>query len=181
MSPEETGCANRIPASDSWGAYQRNEFSEPKLLHLSMYRKALNTLMWDIWFSLTVIIWCSQIPASCCKNSCICYPPPHPATFSTVFSGLLEMLPPRTEILKMSTKPNITKKKKKQINKIKLFRIFFLCLSNSLDLEWGALRLSLINFYDNASVAGEKSIFWVVSPFLLILFFFFHLFLLVGS
>ena len=30
------------------------------------------------------------------------------------------------------------------------------------------LRLSSINFHDNANVAREKSIFWVVSPFLLI-------------
>ena len=39
-------------ASESWDAYERNEFSEPKLLHLPIYRKALNSLTWDIWFSL---------------------------------------------------------------------------------------------------------------------------------
>ena len=39
-------------APDSWGAYQRNDFSEPRLLHLPIHRKALNSLTWDIWFSL---------------------------------------------------------------------------------------------------------------------------------
>ena len=34
------------------GAYQRNDFSEPRLLHLPIQRKVLNSLTWDIWFSL---------------------------------------------------------------------------------------------------------------------------------
>ena len=41
-----------ILAPDSWGAYQRNDFSEPRLLHLPIHRKALNSLTWNIWFSL---------------------------------------------------------------------------------------------------------------------------------
>ena len=43
-------------------SYQRNEFSEPRLLHLPIHRKALNSLTWDIWFSLiiTIILWCSN-------------------------------------------------------------------------------------------------------------------------
>ena len=37
---------------DSWGADQRDDFNEPRLLHLSLGRKALNSLTWDIQFSL---------------------------------------------------------------------------------------------------------------------------------
>ena len=32
---------------------QRNDFREPRLLHLPIHRKALNSLAWDVWFSLT--------------------------------------------------------------------------------------------------------------------------------
>ena len=39
-------------AQVSWGACQRNDFSEPRLLHLPIHRKALNSLTWDIGFSL---------------------------------------------------------------------------------------------------------------------------------
>ena len=41
----------RALAPGSWGAYQRNDFSEPRLLYLAIYRKALNSLTWNIWFS----------------------------------------------------------------------------------------------------------------------------------
>ena len=43
---------HRTLAPDSWGADQRDDFSEPRLLHLSLGRKALNSLTWDIQFSL---------------------------------------------------------------------------------------------------------------------------------
>ena len=43
---------HRILAPESWGPCQRNNFSESRLLHLPMYRKALNSLTWDISFSL---------------------------------------------------------------------------------------------------------------------------------
>ena len=46
---------HRILAPKSWGAYQRNDFSEPRLLHLPMYSNALNSLTWDIWFSFITI------------------------------------------------------------------------------------------------------------------------------
>ena len=56
MSPEETQDVkkkqNRKLAPDSWGAYQRNDVIEPRLLHLPIHRKALNSLTWNIWFSL---------------------------------------------------------------------------------------------------------------------------------
>ena len=40
-------------AVDSWGAHQRKDFSEPRLLHLPIHREALNSLTGDVWFSLT--------------------------------------------------------------------------------------------------------------------------------
>ena len=35
---------HRIRSPESWDAYQMNDFNEPKLLHLFIHRKALNTL-----------------------------------------------------------------------------------------------------------------------------------------
>ena len=56
------GCV-RILASDSWGAYQRNDSSDP------IHRKALNSLTWDIWFSLiNNNLWRSWLPGLCCKT-----------------------------------------------------------------------------------------------------------------
>ena len=61
---------HRILAPESWGAYQRNDFSEPRLLHLPIHRKALNSLTWDVWFSLInsnlLMFWPLGL---CCKNS----------------------------------------------------------------------------------------------------------------
>ena len=42
---------HRMPAPDGWVAYQRSDFSEPRLLYLPLHRKALNSLTWDTWFS----------------------------------------------------------------------------------------------------------------------------------
>ena len=42
---------HRILAPGSWGAYQRNDFSVARLMHLSIHRKALNSLTWEIWFN----------------------------------------------------------------------------------------------------------------------------------
>ena len=39
-------------AQVSRSACQRNDFREPRLLHLPIPRKALNFVTWDIWFSL---------------------------------------------------------------------------------------------------------------------------------
>ena len=41
-----------ILAPDSWGPYQRSDFRAPRLLYLPIPRKALNSLIWDVWFSL---------------------------------------------------------------------------------------------------------------------------------
>ena len=43
---------HRTLAPDSWDAYHRKDFSEPRLLHLPTQIKALNSLTWDMWFSL---------------------------------------------------------------------------------------------------------------------------------
>ena len=42
---------SRILAPERWGAYQRKDFSEPRLLHLPIQRKTLKSLTWDVWFS----------------------------------------------------------------------------------------------------------------------------------
>ena len=42
----------RILAPDSWGAAERDDFGEPRHLHLPIHREALNSLIWDTWFSL---------------------------------------------------------------------------------------------------------------------------------
>ena len=46
------------------GAYQRNDFSEPRLSHLPTGRKDLNSLTWDIWFSLISnhLLTCKLLP-----------------------------------------------------------------------------------------------------------------------
>ena len=47
-----SGCEKpKILAPDSWDAYESNNFSELRLLHLPIHGKALNSLTWDIWFS----------------------------------------------------------------------------------------------------------------------------------
>ena len=54
---------HRILAPDSWAA---------RLLNLPICRKVLNSLTWDIWFSLIInnflMFW---LPGLCCKNSYI--------------------------------------------------------------------------------------------------------------
>ena len=55
-------------APDSWDAHARNDFSEPRLSYLPINRKALNSLIWDIWFSLAnnnLLMF--RLPAPCCK------------------------------------------------------------------------------------------------------------------
>ena len=37
----------RILTPDGWDAYERNDFSEPRLLHLPIHTKALNSLTWN--------------------------------------------------------------------------------------------------------------------------------------
>ena len=50
----------------TWNAYERNDFSEPRLLHLPIHRNAPSSLTWDILFTVVsdyeqasrlVIVW----------------------------------------------------------------------------------------------------------------------------
>ena len=83
----------QILAPDSWGAYQRNDFSEPRLLHLPIHRKALNSLTWGVWFSL-INNNLLTFPTTCplLQNSYTSWVLPSPPWSS--FSELLEMLSP---------------------------------------------------------------------------------------
>ena len=67
---------HKILTPESWGAYQRNDFSELRLFHLPIHKKALNSLTWNIWLSLInnnlLKFW---LPGLCCKHSCISWPP----------------------------------------------------------------------------------------------------------
>ena len=66
-----SGCENhRTLALERWGVYEGNDFSEPRLMHLPTRRKVLNSLTWDIWFSLinnTLLMF--RLFAVCCKTS----------------------------------------------------------------------------------------------------------------
>ena len=61
---------NRILASDCWDAYQRSDSIEPRLLHLPIYRKVLNSLSSYICFLLlnSSSILRFQLPGFCFKN-----------------------------------------------------------------------------------------------------------------
>ena len=71
IHPEETQDEKtQDTALDSWGACQRNDFSEPRLFHLLIRRKMPDSLTWDIRFSLInskLLMFCP--PDLCCKNS----------------------------------------------------------------------------------------------------------------
>ena len=90
---------HRILAPHIWVAYQRNDFSEPWLLHFLLFRKVLNSLTWDVWFSLIKRILTFRPPALCCKT--LIYTTSLLASWKQ-FSGLLEMLPPGLEVLNIS-------------------------------------------------------------------------------
>ena len=65
-----SGCEKGVLAPDSWGANQRNDFIEPRLLHLLIHRKALKSLTWVIWFSLINNNFLTfRLPALYCKTS----------------------------------------------------------------------------------------------------------------
>ena len=85
---------HRILAPGSWDAYQRNDFCEPRLLHLPVNRKVLNSLPWVIWFSLINNNLLMFLSALCCNNLYI-LAPLLPSQRS--FSELSEMLSPRLQ------------------------------------------------------------------------------------
>ena len=62
---------HRILGSYSWGAYQRSDFNEPRLLRLPKHRKVLDSLTWDIWFSLInnhLLMFRASLVAQLVKN-----------------------------------------------------------------------------------------------------------------
>ena len=52
MYPERTQNEEKQDTGLRQGTYQRSDFTEPRLLHLSIHRKALNSLALAVWFSL---------------------------------------------------------------------------------------------------------------------------------
>ena len=102
VSPEERKLRkwkHRKLAPYSQGAYQRNDFSEPRLLHLLMFRKALNSLTWNIWFSLIYKKKAFDIYTTCLCCKTYVWPGFSPCLLGAVLSGSLEML----EVLKIPT------------------------------------------------------------------------------
>ena len=98
-----SGCKNhRTLALVRWGAYEGNDFSEPRPMHLPIHRKALNSLTWDIWFSLINNTLDVQTICLLLQNFCITW-----LLLWAVLLGWLEMLPPGLEVLKIPTKWNI--------------------------------------------------------------------------
>ena len=101
-----SGEPGRLPPTGShrvghdWGglaaaAYQRKDFSEPRLLHLPIHRKALNSLTWDIWFSLiSNNLLTIRLPSLCCPNFYIFWLLPSPPQSSFLRA---KMLSPRLE------------------------------------------------------------------------------------
>ena len=85
---------HRILAPDSWDVYQRNDFSESRLLHLPICRKAPSSLTWDTWFSLINNL---NVPTTCplLSNSYTSQFLPY-SPWSN-FSELSETLPPRLQ------------------------------------------------------------------------------------
>ena len=81
-------------APDSWGAYERNEFSEPRGLHLPTLRR-LNSLTWYLIFDVQTA--CSL----CCKfeYSLTCF-----LLAWSIFTRATEMLSTGLRVLNMSTK-----------------------------------------------------------------------------
>ena len=106
VSPEELRMwKHRILAPGRWDAYQRNDFSEPRLLHLLVHRKALNFLAWDILFSsinsqfFDVLTTCPLLQHF--YITWLLLPPPSSShLLGAVLSGLLEMRPPGLKSLK---------------------------------------------------------------------------------
>ena len=92
-----SGCEkHRILDPDSWDAYERNDFNEPRLSPLPLDRKALNSLTWAIWFSLihkllsmfnTFVFYCKVVYIQLPLTSLSAHrPPPTPSTSTEQFS-----------------------------------------------------------------------------------------------
>lgn len=54
---------HRMLAPESWGAHHRSDFSEPRLLRLSVHRKVPNPLAGALWISLINRLLCILAPS----------------------------------------------------------------------------------------------------------------------
>ena len=80
-------------AQDNRNAYERNDFSEPRLPHLPILRQVLNFLTWYIWFSLiSNNLFNVQTTCSSLQNFYINSLLPHLLGAGMVLLGSLEML-----------------------------------------------------------------------------------------
>ena len=80
---------NRIRAPESGGVYQRNDFSEPRLLHLPIQRKVLD-LRRLVFFSSHLLMF--RLPGLCCRNTCVSWLLPD--LFGAVPPSCLRRCPP---------------------------------------------------------------------------------------
>ena len=62
-------------APDSWGAYERNEFGEPRGLHLPLQRRMLNSLTWYLIFLTSQQSLMFRLPAPFVANLYIALTP----------------------------------------------------------------------------------------------------------
>ena len=70
----------------SWDAHQRSDFSEPNSLASSLTRKVLNSLAWDVWYSLINNYFLVFRPPGLCKTSLY---PGSPLASSEQSSGMI--------------------------------------------------------------------------------------------
>ena len=70
---------HKILSPDSWDTCESNDFSELRCLNLSIHRKMLNSLTWDIWFPFINNNLLMFSTCLCCKTSIITlFLPSHP-------------------------------------------------------------------------------------------------------
>ena len=96
-----SGCRmgkHRTLSPESWDAYQRNDFNEPRLLPFPKLRKVLNLLTRYLLVINNLLIF--QLPGCCCKSLFISSLLPH--LYSSP-SEQSERLSSRFEILRKST------------------------------------------------------------------------------
>ena len=86
VTPEETlDMKTQDTGPRQLSAYQRNDFSEPRPLHSSHIRKALNSLTCTFWFSLiNNHLWCSDYLPFVAKFLYVLAPPSPPARSSSL-------------------------------------------------------------------------------------------------
>ena len=83
---------------------RKQRFSELRLLHLPILSKALNSLAWNLRFSLIhKMLLMFRLPALCCKFLYNVTSPHHSQHSWSSSLSVIEMLSPRLEVLKIPT------------------------------------------------------------------------------